>query len=196
MQQLGGIVVFVPASPLPAHESGRISGLVTASGTDGALSEAQVYRPELGGFAVSDSGGRYQTPDVPAGTYNVRLEPTGYRSAGRPVTVVSGETFIADFMLERLASGSGSPPHFPSHHAPGAARTRGLTMQSPPSSAIPRGGPPHSSPSSGGTCGLGAQTGPCMWSGREDPRSRRRDPSFRLPRLRPPTLAGPRHPTP
>lgn len=106
--RLGGIVAFFLASPLPAQENGRITGLVTASGRAGPLSEAQVYLPDLGSFAVSDADGRYLIADVPAGTYNVRVERTGYRSAQRPVTVLSGRTVTADFMLERLAGGSGS----------------------------------------------------------------------------------------
>ncbi|MDE2796029.1 MAG: PQQ-binding-like beta-propeller repeat protein [Gemmatimonadota bacterium] len=110
--RLGGIVGFFLASSLPAQENGRITGLVTGSGTAGSLSEAQVYLPDLGSFGVSDSNGRYQIDDVLPGTYTVRAERTGFRSAERPVTVVSGKSVTADFMLARIdgESDSAQPP--------------------------------------------------------------------------------------
>ncbi len=100
-----GALVLLPAASLAAQENGRITGVVTESGSGGPVSEAQVYLPGRALGVLSRANGRYLVVNVPPGTYTVRAERIGLGSTEREVTVGPGETVVADFVLEELALG-------------------------------------------------------------------------------------------
>ena len=100
-----GVLALFLAPPLEAQENGRITGVVTESGSGGPVSEAQVYLPDQALGGLSRANGRYLIINVPPGTYTVRAERIGLGSAEQEVTVGAGETVTADFVLEELALG-------------------------------------------------------------------------------------------
>jgi len=68
-----GVLALFLAPPLEAQENGRITGVVTESGSGGPVSEAQVYLPDQALGGLSRANGRYLIINVPPGTYTVRM---------------------------------------------------------------------------------------------------------------------------
>ena len=80
--------------------AGSISGMVSDAADGMPLSGAAVSDGTR--TALTDGSGRYTIADVPPGSYTVTASATGYSSASATVTVVSGETSVADFSLTKV----------------------------------------------------------------------------------------------
>lgn len=94
---------FASAPALLAQETGRITGRVTDT-SGAALPGATVtLTPAKGGkpvVAVTDEVGQYQTPALPAGTYAISFEMSGFETRTNPAVVVApGELFVLDRQL-------------------------------------------------------------------------------------------------
>ncbi|NLG63479.1 MAG: SusC/RagA family TonB-linked outer membrane protein [Candidatus Cloacimonetes bacterium] len=96
------LAVFAPAA-LEAQGTGTVTGSVIEQSTTRPLPGAQVVIGETGLGALTDSRGRYQVLNVPAGQHTVRVQIIGYGEASQTVTVVAGEAVTADFALEETA---------------------------------------------------------------------------------------------
>src|SRR5262249_45614273 len=81
--RLGFLLVFSAALALPQTNIGRISGTVTDS-TGAAVPDCPVEASDAKGLKLvtrTDTGGDYLFPSLAAGTYEIRVEKQGFRSA-------------------------------------------------------------------------------------------------------------------
>ena len=75
------------------------SGLVTDKTSQKPLTGVTVYFPDLQKGSATDTLGRYQVTDVPAGSHKVQIRYLGYKSQLRTIRLLNGET-TTDFALE------------------------------------------------------------------------------------------------
>lgn len=99
---LGLGMLLLAALPVASQETGRITGMVTAS-TGRAVDGAQVYIEGSRIGALSTQEGRYLLLNVPPGSYTLKVDMLGFRTATQTVTVAAGETATADFTLSETA---------------------------------------------------------------------------------------------
>jgi hypothetical protein len=85
-------------------QNSSISGKVIDEATRLGIAGATVTDCIRTVTAASD--GSYTISDVPAGTYTVTASATGYNSKSQQVSVTSGETTIADFVLTKIIQNS------------------------------------------------------------------------------------------
>lgn len=87
------------AAPEPApSDPGAITGTVSEQRTKKPIANASVDCGAAGG-ATTASDGSYSITDVAAGSYTCTASATGYHSKSQSVSVSSGETTVADFVL-------------------------------------------------------------------------------------------------
>jgi TonB-dependent starch-binding outer membrane protein SusC len=99
---LGASLLGVP-SPLPAQSTGVVAGRVTVDGGLRPLGSAQVVISGTLARTETNDAGAYRLVDVPAGSYEVRVQRLGFTPATKPVTVLAGETATLDFELREIA---------------------------------------------------------------------------------------------
>jgi TonB-dependent SusC/RagA subfamily outer membrane receptor len=92
-------------TPTVAHAQGTINGRVVETGTQRPLVGAQVSIAGTGLGTTANNDGRYVLVAVPPGRATVRVQIIGYATEERAVTVVTGETVVADFELNTQALG-------------------------------------------------------------------------------------------
>ena len=80
-----------------AAHAGDLRGAVTDANTGGRLQGATVRLQENGRTAVSDSGGAFAFPALPAGDYTVVASFVGYQPVTQTVTV--GATGVVETSL-------------------------------------------------------------------------------------------------
>ncbi|MBD0318904.1 MAG: SusC/RagA family TonB-linked outer membrane protein [Gemmatimonadetes bacterium] len=85
--------------PLAAQATGSIRGRVVESGTQRALSGAQVVVGTTALRTVTSASGEYTIANVPAGSYRVRAALLGHGTVERTVAVTAGATAEANFTL-------------------------------------------------------------------------------------------------
>ena len=78
---------------------GTITGTITDSATRRPVAEAQVQVVGSALGSRTDATGQYRIANVPAGNVQVRVTRLGFRSLTQAVSVASGGTATADFML-------------------------------------------------------------------------------------------------
>ena len=106
MWRLVWVAAALALLPSPAAaQSGQIVGQVTDALTGRDLAEVQVFVVGTGVGMLTRSDGRYLLLDVPAGTYTVRAERIGMRTASQEITVTAGQTVTVDFAMETQALG-------------------------------------------------------------------------------------------
>jgi hypothetical protein len=89
------------ASTVWAADVGTISGRVTDKRTGHAIPFASVSLPAAKRGGLTDSEGQFTLPNVPPGTYEVRVQYLGYRPGSNPsVVVVAGRVTPVSFSLE------------------------------------------------------------------------------------------------
>jgi len=85
--------------------TGSIRGKVTNASTLEPISGATVTISGMTASTSTDSNGDYQISGLPAETYTVMVEAAGFDSQSRDgVTVVAGDTTVADFALQPSAT--------------------------------------------------------------------------------------------
>jgi TonB-linked SusC/RagA family outer membrane protein len=95
-------LLLVPAT---AFAQGTVTGRVTDGGTLRPLVGSQVSIPGTGIGALANADGRFLLVNVPVGAQNLRVQIIGYGTQDRSVTVVAGQTVVADFQLTTEALG-------------------------------------------------------------------------------------------
>jgi iron complex outermembrane receptor protein len=93
-------LLFLGISPLlsaAAIVGGTLSGKVTASEKNAALSGASVYIPDLKLGVITDNDGNYKFNNLPSGTFLVEVHYVGFKTLTKTVTV-SGPVSL-DFSL-------------------------------------------------------------------------------------------------
>ena len=97
------LMLGAAAAPLAAQATGTVSGRVTESGSQRALSGAQVTVMGANRRAVTDASGAYTIANVPAGAARLRAELIGHSAAEQAVTVAADGTATANFQLGAAA---------------------------------------------------------------------------------------------
>ncbi len=95
--------LFAPRQ-LFAQPSGTVRGTVTDSSTGRPVAGAQVTIPGSAKGTVTGESGSYQLLGVPAGSVTVRAQRIGYGARAQTVSVTSGATATADFVLRPVAT--------------------------------------------------------------------------------------------
>ncbi len=91
------------ASPVAAQGSGSVTGLVTDSETQQPLAGAQVVITGTNRGTLTNQAGRYIVPNVPVGTYEVRVVILGFSQQTQSITVSAGQAVVANFNLSSSA---------------------------------------------------------------------------------------------
>ncbi len=104
----GGCDTVPSATPLPG---GGLEGIVSDVNTGAPIVGAQVnVAGQVGVFTLTtDKGGRYQAHDLPAGSYLVSVQATGYYVGTSQVGVASGAVSQGNVALEPDALAAPSP---------------------------------------------------------------------------------------
>ncbi len=91
------------AAPLLAQQAGTVTGQVTNATSGRELSGVQISILGSGLGTLTGNNGRFLIPNVPAGPVTVRADMIGFGVQEVQVTVVVGETALADFTLTERA---------------------------------------------------------------------------------------------
>ena len=91
------------AGPLAAQQTGRVTGRIVNAATNRPLAGVQVFVPPTGIGNLTDQDGRYLLQNVPAGQVTVTAQIVGYKQGETVVTVVAGETVVANVQLSETA---------------------------------------------------------------------------------------------
>ena len=89
---IGSALLFAPAAAFAGQVTGTVSD---ATGTRN-LPSAQVTLVELGRTIEADASGRFRFPDVPAGTYTLRVRYAGADPVDMPITVSDSGELVQD----------------------------------------------------------------------------------------------------
>lgn len=100
------VVLSAVVSPaaVTAQATGTVRGVVTDSSNGRPVAGAQVTVTGTPRGAVTNDAGAYQISAVTAGTVTVRVQRIGYAAMTQTVTVTSGGTASADFVLRPVAT--------------------------------------------------------------------------------------------
>lgn len=94
------LLLAILAASAGAQERGSISGKVTDKKTGHAIPFANVTVPAAHVGGLTDSEGQYRLGNVPAGTYDVKVQFLGYRPEEKAAVVVTaGKNNAVDFQL-------------------------------------------------------------------------------------------------
>ena len=91
------------AGPLVAQEGGTVTGMVIDADTQQPLAGAQVVVSGTNRGTLTNQAGRYLIPNVPAGTYEIRVVIIGFSQQTQDITVTAGGTAVADFEMATSA---------------------------------------------------------------------------------------------
>ncbi|GAB5536682.1 MAG: TonB-dependent receptor [Rubricoccaceae bacterium] len=75
-----------------AQTTGRVAGTVVEAETNRPLVGVNILLQETSRGAISDSEGRFEVPDVPAGAYTLRATSVGFSPLTQSIQVVGGQT--------------------------------------------------------------------------------------------------------
>lgn len=80
-------------------QNGRVTGVITESGSNAVLPGANVTLMGTALGASSDGKGRFQLTRVPAGTHTLQVRYLGYKTASAQITVQDDQTVTQNFAL-------------------------------------------------------------------------------------------------
>jgi outer membrane receptor protein involved in Fe transport len=100
---LGSAILLSSPARASAQATGTVTGQVTDIASGRPLMDAQLYIPGTGLGVLSNAQGRFNMRNVPVGEVTIRVELLGYASADQTVTVVAGQTTVANFALSQDA---------------------------------------------------------------------------------------------
>lgn len=91
------------SAPPVIQQSTTISGRVTDANSGQPITGASLSLGDTGLGASSGVDGRYSISNAPAGTYRMRVSMLGYAAQDQSVTVVAGQSTVANFALATQA---------------------------------------------------------------------------------------------
>ena len=100
---LAAALVLVTTPAVSAQGTGTVTGVVTNGATGQPIAGAQVSVEGTGLGQLTNNVGRYIILNVPAGQATIRAEFIGYGAETQTVTVGSGQSAVADFVLRSEA---------------------------------------------------------------------------------------------
>lgn len=86
-------------APAPTQNVSVIEGRIFNPVTGEYVRNAEVRVQETGTISVSDESGRYRLTRLPAGTVNILVNYTGYKTIVAPIALRPGQTVVQDFNL-------------------------------------------------------------------------------------------------
>lgn len=92
-------LTLAPALPAQTAAAGRVTGTVTSQATGNALQGARVSLPMSGRMTLTDSSGRFDFADVPAGEVELVASYSGFDESIVKVTVTADSTADAALVL-------------------------------------------------------------------------------------------------
>lgn len=100
-----GVVIAgaLSISPAIAQETGRVTGTVTAQGSQQPLSGVQISVVGTRVGSLTDDNGEFVIREVPVGTQTLQARMIGYGNASQQVDVVAGQTVNVDMVISRQA---------------------------------------------------------------------------------------------
>ncbi|MDQ3697840.1 MAG: TonB-dependent receptor [Gemmatimonadota bacterium] len=102
-QVLGLAVGVAAAGSLSAQATATVQGTISDSASRRPIEGAQVQLAGTTRGALTNAAGEYSLVGVPAGSATLRVLRIGYGAASREVTLIAGQTAIADFVLRAVA---------------------------------------------------------------------------------------------
>lgn len=93
------LVVLLAVPAALSAQTGSVAGKVTDATSGAELTGANVFIQQLSLGAVTDLDGNYSIPNVPAGTYSVRVTFVGYRAVNTTVAVTGGQTAVLNISM-------------------------------------------------------------------------------------------------
>lgn len=102
-------MIFAAVLPAVLPAAGTVQGTVRAQGSEAPISSAVVRFPERGRSAVTDVQGFWVLPDLPAGSWRLRVSALGYE----PTELVVQVPASGVVRLETELAPRPLPPGFP-----------------------------------------------------------------------------------
>jgi len=102
-----GAALTLLAGPAALRAQGTITGRVTQDGGR-PLADARVLAIGTSLSAATNDSGKFTLKNAPVGTVQLQVLRVGFQSLKKSVTVTSGETVNADFVLPIAGAPSGS----------------------------------------------------------------------------------------
>ena len=95
------VVVLLATAPLSAQQPGAIRGSVTSEGVGVVGATVVLTHTETGAQygGLSQAGGRYAIPRVPAGSYQAEAQMIGLAGESQSVVIASGQTATLSFAM-------------------------------------------------------------------------------------------------
>ncbi len=87
-----------------AHETGSITGKITALESGYPINGANIYIKETIIGTISDLHGNYRIKNLQTGTYNIMCSAIGYKLVQKTVVVKENDTLTVDFALEETTT--------------------------------------------------------------------------------------------
>jgi TonB-dependent receptor len=107
MKRVTAFIVLILVAIVPglafAQSAATISGKITDATNGSPLPGANVLLKGTSIGSSTDLNGNYSIPDVPTGSYTVRVSYIGYKTLEVPIEVKKGERVKGDFKLEAVA---------------------------------------------------------------------------------------------
>lgn len=101
MSRLAVTLLLLIALPWSAHaQTGSVRGTVVDGESDRPVGNVVVDALGSGQVTVTDEGGRFLLPELPAGVWTLDVSWFGYRDRRMEVTVVAGATEVVELVLQ------------------------------------------------------------------------------------------------
>src|SRR5690606_10081032 len=97
------LLLAIHLSATSGSAQGTVTGRVVDAQTRQPLGAAQVFIVDNNIGALTTAAGGYRLIDVPAGSYTIRAQLIGYRSSDQSVSVVAGQSVVANFEISQDA---------------------------------------------------------------------------------------------
>jgi TolB protein len=121
--KLAGVCVFLlwlascNEDTIDPKGEGSITGTVISAGTNQTLAAVSITTNPASSALITDAGGSFLLPAMPAGEYSITAKKTGYKPESVLVAVREGQQTSVTLVLEKAKDSNGGPKS-PAHPSP------------------------------------------------------------------------------